>query len=88
MKVEKWFIMLCGIFACGIFPSLPTEATGRSSDLAVLLKILTPNQMLQRLPIRLAQVKASNTSENLLNEICQITGKVYNRMKSIHIIQK
>ena len=33
------------------------------------LKILTPKQMLQRLPIDLAQVKAGNTSENLLNEI-------------------
>ena len=32
------------------------------------LKILTPKQMLQRLPIALAQVKAGNTSGNLLNE--------------------
>ena len=31
------------------------------------LKILTPKQMLQRLPITLAQVKASNNSESLLN---------------------
>ena len=38
-------------------------------DLAMQLKILTPNQMLQRLPIALAQVKAGNTFENLLNEI-------------------
>ena len=30
------------------------------------LKILTPKQMLQRLPIALAQVKAGNNSENLL----------------------
>ena len=36
------------------------------------LKILTPKQMLQILPIALAQVKAGNTSENLLNEIRQI----------------
>ena len=35
-------------------------------------KILTSKQMLQRLPIALAQVKADNTSENLLNEIRQI----------------
>ena len=28
------------------------------------LKILTPNQMLQRLPIALAQVKAGNNSES------------------------
>ena len=28
--------------------------------------------MLQRLPIALAQVKAGNTFQNLLNEICQL----------------
>ena len=60
------------------------------------LKILTPKQMLQRLPIALAQVKAGNNSESLLNEIRQIvyslyqwkqiTKKVYNNMiKSINI---
>ena len=58
------------------------------------LKILTPKQMLQRLPKALAQVKAGNNSENLLNEIRQIiyslyqskeiTKKVYNNlMKSL-----
>ena len=49
--------------------------------------------MIQRLPIALAQVKAGNNSENLLNEIRQnvyslyqsneITKKVYNLMKSL-----
>ena len=33
------------------------------------LKILTPNQMLSRLPIPLAQLKAWNNSEKLKNEI-------------------
>ena len=33
------------------------------------LKILTPNQMLKRLPIALAQIKAGNNSGSLLNEI-------------------
>ena len=33
------------------------------------LKILTPNQMLKRLLIALAQIKAGNNSESLLNEI-------------------
>ena len=58
------------------------------------LKILSPKQMLQRLPIALAQVKAGNNSKNLLNEIRQIiyslyqskkiTKKVYNNlMKSL-----
>ena len=36
------------------------------------LKTLTPKQMLQRLPIALAQVKAGNNSESLLKEIRQI----------------
>ena len=37
------------------------------------LKILTPKQMLQRLSISLAQIKAGNNSQSLLNEIRQIT---------------
>ena len=59
-------------------------------------KILTPKQMLQWLPIALAQLKAGNTSENLLNEINQfiyflywtkeIAKKVYNNiMNSIKL---
>ena len=46
------------------------------------LKILTPKQMLQRLPIVLAEVKAGNSSENLLNEIRQIIYSLY-RAKEI-----
>ena len=42
-----------------------------------VLKILTPNQMLKRLPIALAQVKAGNNSESLLNEIRQIVYSLY-----------
>ena len=38
--------------------------------------------MFQRLPIALAQVKAGNTSENLLNEIRQIMYSLY-RAKEI-----
>ena len=41
------------------------------------LKILTPKQMLQRLPIAVAQVKAGNNSENLSNEIRQIVYSLY-----------
>ena len=41
------------------------------------LKILTPKQMLERLPIALAQVKADNNLESLLNEIKQITYSLY-----------
>ena len=60
------------------------------------LKILTLKQMLQRLPIALAQIKESNNSQSLLNEIRQIvcslyqskeiTKKVYNNIiKSIKV---
>ena len=60
------------------------------------LKILTPKQMLQRLPIAIAQLEAGNNSESLLNEIRQIfyslyqskqiTRKIYNNIiKSINI---
>ena len=56
------------------------------------LKILTPKQMLQRLPIALAKVKAGNNSEIFLNEIRQIIYSLY-RSKQItkklynHIIE-
>ena len=60
------------------------------------LKILTPKQILQRLPIALAQINAGNNSQSLLNEIRQIvyflyqskeiTKKVYNNiLKSIKV---
>ena len=49
------------------------------------LKILTPKQMLQRLPIAHAQVKAGNNSEGLLNEIRQI---VYSLCQSKEITKK
>ena len=41
------------------------------------LKMLRPNQMLQRLAIALAQLKAGNNSESLLNEIRQIVYSLY-----------
>ena len=41
------------------------------------IKILTTKQILQRLPIALAQVKAGNTTENLLHEIRQIVYSLY-----------
>ena len=41
------------------------------------LKVLSPKQMLQWLPIALAQVKAGNNTESLLNEIRQILYSLY-----------
>ena len=53
--------LVINAFKSGLFPLKPTTGTG--------LKILTPTQMLQKLPIALAQVKAGNNSERLLNDI-------------------
>ena len=41
------------------------------------LKILTPDQMLSRLPITSAQLKAGNNSEKLKNEIRQLLHSLY-----------
>ena len=51
------------------------------------IKILTPNQMLNRLPIALAQLQAGNTSNKLKNEIRQLLYSLYrskNMTEQIH----
>ena len=58
------------------YSSMMSEAKYRATK-GIGLKILTPKQMLQRLPIALAQVKAGNNSESLLNEIRQIVYYLY-----------
>ena len=45
------------------------------------LKILTPDQMLSRLPITLAQLKAGNNSEKLKNKIRQLLYSLYRSKK-------
>ena len=45
------------------------------------LKTFTPNQMLSRLPISLAQLKARNNSEKLKNEIRQLFYCLYSSKK-------
>ena len=45
------------------------------------LKTLTPNQMLSRLPITLAQLNAGNNSEKLKNEIRQLLYSLYRSKK-------
>ena len=42
---------------------------------------ITPNQMLSRLPISLAQLKAGNNSEKLKNEIRQLLYSLYRSKK-------
>ena len=77
------------------YSSMMSEAKHRATK-GTGLKVLTPKQMLQSLPIAPPQVKAGNNSESLLNEIRKIvyslqqfkqtTKKVYNNIiKSINI---
>ena len=47
-----------------------------------VLKILTPNQMLSRLPISVAQLKAGNNSVKLKNEIRQVLSSLYRSKKT------
>ena len=58
------------------YSSMISEAKTKATKGAGL-KILTPKQMLQRLPIALPQVKAGNNSESLLNEIRKIVYSLY-----------
>ena len=53
--------LILNAFKSGIFPTKERQAKG--------LKILTPNHIIQRLPITPAKVKGNSTSENVLNEI-------------------
>ena len=97
MNKEKWWIILTNSFRDYIEKLFDSSYDAKYDvTKGTRLKILTPKQMLRRLPIALAQVKAGNISENLLNEIRQsvyslyhskqITKKVYNNIiKSINI---
>ena len=60
---------------------LDIAGVAKASD-CLYIKIFSPKQMLQRLPVALVQVKAGNTSENLLKEIRQIIYVLY-RAKNI-----
>ena len=68
--------MVLNGFKSKIFLTKSTGTGALNTDNSKL-KILTSKQMLQRLPIALAQVKAGNNSENLLNEIRQIVYSMY-----------
>ena len=74
--------LMYNAFRSGIFHKLEKSQEGEGANEGERIKILTPNQMLKRLPIALAQVKAGNNSESLLNEIRQIVYSLY-RSKEI-----
>ena len=68
-------------FKSGIFRKPEESQEGKGANEGERIKILTPNQMLKRLPIALAQVKTGNNSESLLNEIRQIVYSLYRSKK-------
>ena len=68
--------MVFNSFKSGIFPT-KCKGNGILNTNNPKFKILTPNQMLKRLPIAFGQVKAANNSENLLIEIRQIIYSLY-----------
>ena len=76
--------MVLNGFKSKIFLTKSTGAGTLNTDNSKL-KVLPPKQMLQRLPIALAQVKAGNNSENLLNEIRQI---IYSLCQAKEITKK
>ena len=57
------------------------SATERTNQQVQGLKILTPDQMLSRLPITLVQLKARNSSQKLTNEIRQLFYSLYRSKK-------
>ena len=71
-------------------PELESEesAKQRRNQQGKGFKILTPNQMLSRLPISLAQLKAGNNSEKLKNEIRQLLYSLYRSKKLTKEIYK
>ena len=58
-------------------PDLESEEEAEKRQQEQGLKILTPKQMINRLPILLAQSKAGNNSQKLINEIRQIVYSLY-----------
>ena len=65
----------------GDMPPLETEEEAAENQIGQGLKILTPQQMITRLPIILAQLKAGNNSQKLKNEIRQLSYSLYKSKK-------
>ena len=62
-------------------PSLETEEEAAERQKGQGLKIMTRKQMITRIPILFAQLKAGNNSQKLKNEIRQIVYSLYRSKK-------
>ena len=58
-------------------PDLESEESAAQKQQGQGLKIMTPKQMITRLPVLLAQLKRGNNSQKLKNEIIQIAYSLY-----------
>ena len=67
-------------------PGLENEQSAEQNQEEQGLKILTPDQMINRLPISLAQLTAGNNSEQLNNRIRQLLHSLYRSNKLSKII--
>ena len=63
------------------YHSVPSSPLSKSAKEGKRLKILTPNKLLTRLPILLAQIKAGNSSIKLKSEVRQIECLLYQHNK-------
>ena len=60
---------------------LEKKISGKGSEKDTVLKVMTPNQMLQRVLIAIAHVKAGNNSQALRNKIRQMVHSLYRGKK-------
>ena len=58
-------------------PPLETEKEAEKRQKGQGLKIMTPSQLITRLPVLLSQIAADNNSSKLKNEIRQIVCSFY-----------
>ena len=79
-KARNEAIKFCDDYS-SIVSDVENQAIKETNQRRTGLEILAPKQLLQRLPIALAQVKAGNNSENVLNEIRQIVYSLYQSKK-------
>ena len=68
VRLKKTFDSV-SVFQCSQKWNISNKRKTKKRKSFRLKQIAYPKQMLQRLPIKLAQVEPGNTSENLLNEI-------------------
>ena len=78
-KKKEIIMNLCALFDVreSVLDAFESEIFLMKNEVTGVSRLFTPKQMLERLSIALAQVKADNISENLLNKVRQIIYFLY-----------